>query len=112
MDYYTTRPDLRLLTVEMMGGTPDQIPDRYHRASPIHFIDQIKGKLLIIQGMNDPNVTPENMAAIEDRLMRADIPYEKLIFNDEGHGIRLTANQQILYRRLADFFDNALRKHP
>jgi dipeptidyl aminopeptidase/acylaminoacyl peptidase len=92
----------------MMGGTPGEIPDRYYQASPIHYIDQIKGKLFIIQGMNDPNVTPENMAAIEVRLQAAGIAYEKLVFNDEGHGIRLTANQLTLYQALADFFDRSL----
>ena len=50
VDYQTTRPDLRPLSEEMMGGSPEQMPQRYHERSPIHFVQQIRGKLLIVQG--------------------------------------------------------------
>jgi dipeptidyl aminopeptidase/acylaminoacyl peptidase len=52
-------------------------------------------------------VTPENVRAVREALDRAGIPYELLTFEDEGHGIRLPANQRVLYRRLADFFSEA-----
>ena len=32
VDYNTTRPDLRPYDEEMMGGRPDQAPERYYRA--------------------------------------------------------------------------------
>ena len=63
--------------------------------------------LLIVQGMRDPNVTPENLAAVRRALDEAKIPYEVLTFDDEGHGIRKRANNRVLYRRLADFFEAA-----
>jgi len=48
VDYETTRPDLRLYSAEMMGGRPDQIPERFYGRSPLHFVQIIKGKLFII----------------------------------------------------------------
>ena len=36
------------------------------------------------------------------------VPYETLLFDDEGHGIR-KPNLRILYRRLIEFFDAAFR---
>ena len=30
VDYYTTRPELRPYREEMMGGSPEEIPQRYH----------------------------------------------------------------------------------
>jgi dipeptidyl aminopeptidase/acylaminoacyl peptidase len=107
VDYNTTRPDLRPLSEEMMGGRPDQVPERYHERSPINFVQDIRGKLLIVQGALDPNVSPENVRQVRERLEMHRIPYKLLVFEDEGHGIGKPANQEELYPRLADFFEQA-----
>jgi dipeptidyl aminopeptidase/acylaminoacyl peptidase len=88
----------------MMGGSPAALPERYRERSPIHFVDRIRGRLLIVQGANDPNVTLENVRVVEDALRRAGIAHETLIFADEGHGVRKPDNLRVLYARLIDFF--------
>jgi dipeptidyl aminopeptidase/acylaminoacyl peptidase len=108
IDYETTRPDLRLLCHEMMGGSPAELPALYRERSPIDFIDNIRGRLLIVQGLRDPNVTAENMRAVCRALDAAGKPYELLTFDDEGHGIYKPKNRRVLHRRLADFFTAAL----
>lgn len=107
VDYETTRPDLRPYSEEMLGGSPSQVPARYRERSPIHFVDRIRGRLLIVQGARDPNVTPDNVRAVRAALDAARVPYETLIFDDEGHGIVKPANQRRLYTALADFFGRA-----
>jgi dipeptidyl aminopeptidase/acylaminoacyl peptidase len=109
VDYQTTRPDLRPYSEEMLGGSPEQIPQKYYERSPINFVHNIKGKLLIVQGGRDPNVTPENVRAVRAALERAGIPYELLVFEDEGHGISRPANQKTLYLRLVEFFSGAFQ---
>jgi dipeptidyl aminopeptidase/acylaminoacyl peptidase len=104
VDYHSTRPDLRPYSEEMLGGSPEQVPERYRERSPIHFVDRISARLLIVQGMNDPNVTPENLHQVEAALKAAAIPYETLLFDDEGHGIRKPKNLRVLYARLIEFF--------
>jgi dipeptidyl aminopeptidase/acylaminoacyl peptidase len=104
VDYETTRPDLRPYSEEMLGGRPDQLPQKYYERSPLHFVGNIKGKLLIVQGLQDPNVTPANVQAVKDALDKAGITYEVLEFEDEGHGISRTPNNRVLYLRLAEFF--------
>ncbi|HID84584.1 MAG TPA: S9 family peptidase, partial [Anaerolineales bacterium] len=108
VDYETTRPDLRPYSEEMMGGSPDEVPEKYRERSPIHFVQNIRGALLIVQGAQDPNVTPENVRAVRQRLEAHGIPYELLVFEDEGHGILKPENQRRLYPALADFFARAL----
>jgi dipeptidyl aminopeptidase/acylaminoacyl peptidase len=76
VDYETTRPDIRPCSEEMMGGSPAMAPERYRERSPIHYVDRITGCLLIVQGANDPNVTPENVRLVEEALKRAGVPYE------------------------------------
>ena len=108
VDYETTRPDLRRYSEEMMGGSPEEVPDIYYQRSPINYVQNIQGGLLIIQGARDPNVTPENVRQVELRLQQHGIPYDKLIFQDEGHGVLKTANQERLYVQVAQFFDKTL----
>ena len=107
VDYETTRPDLRPYSEEMMGGSPATAHGRYRERSPIHFVDRIKGRLLIVQGANDPNVTPENLRVVEGALQSAGVAYETLVFADEGHGVRKPRNLRVLYSRLIDFFNAA-----
>ncbi|HKH11830.1 MAG TPA: alpha/beta fold hydrolase [Rubrobacter sp.] len=107
VDYHATRPDLRPYSEEMMGGTPEEVPDRYRERSPINFVGNIRGRLLIVQGMQDPNVTPENVDVVVRALGREGIPYDLVTFEDEGHGISRPWNLKTLYPRLADFFGSA-----
>jgi dipeptidyl aminopeptidase/acylaminoacyl peptidase len=104
VDYETTRPDIRPYSEEMMGGPPEKVPERYRERSPINFIENIAGRLLIVQGANDPNVTPENVAEVRKRLDAAGKAYEVLVFDDEGHGIGRPANRKLLLKRLGQFF--------
>lgn len=109
VDYQTTRPDLRPYSEEMIGGTPDQAPERYRERSPINFVAGIGGRLLIVQGAQDPNVTPANVREVIARLEAHSIPYELLVFEDEGHGVIKPANQERLYTCLTTFFAAALQ---
>ena len=90
-----------------MGGSPEDVPQRYHERSPINFVENIRGRLLIVQGLQDPNVTPDNVDAVRNVLGELGIAYELLTFEDEGHGIARPRNLKILYPRLADFFETA-----
>jgi len=110
VDYETTRPDLRAYSAEMMGGTPAQVPERFAQRSPINFVENIQGKLLIIQGGQDPNVTPQNVEAVVKSLSQYNFPFELLNFENEGHGIYKVENQRTLFLRLVSFFENAFRE--
>ena len=108
VDYETTRPDLRPYSEEMLGGSPTDVPEIYHERSPINHVQNIKENLLIIQGLRDPNVTKANIAAVEKKLEEYEIKYEKLVFDDEGHGVIREKNIKILLTRLAEFFEASL----
>jgi dipeptidyl aminopeptidase/acylaminoacyl peptidase len=107
VDYETTRPDLRPYSAEMMGGTPSEVPERFRDRSPIHYVQNIRGKLQIVQGEQDPNVTPENVRTVREALDTAGVPYELLTFADEGHGIARRPNQRTLLLRQVTFFNDA-----
>lgn len=107
VDYETTRPDLRPYSEEMLGGSPTEIPQKYYERSPINFVQNIRGRLMIVQGLRDPNVTPRNVDEVKRALDQAGVEYELLVFDDEGHGILKPENQRRLYQQLAEFFASA-----
>lgn len=108
IDYDETgMPHGRAYSEEMMGGTPKDQPDRYHQASPANFIGQIKGKLLVVHGLRDTNVSPQNSWIAFRDLQRAGIGYDQLLFCDEGHGIYKASNRELLLTRMARFFADA-----
>jgi dipeptidyl aminopeptidase/acylaminoacyl peptidase len=106
-DYYNTRPDLRPYSEEMIGGKPDDVPERYHERSPVNFVGNIEGPVLIVQGMQDTNVTPAQVNAVTQALQAAAVEYGTLAFDDEGHGVYKRENKRRLYAELARFFGEA-----
>jgi dipeptidyl aminopeptidase/acylaminoacyl peptidase len=108
VDFHETgMPHGRAYSIEMMGGTPEEVPDRYFRASPANFIKNIKGRLLIVHGLADSNVSPENTRVACRDLMAAKIPFDLMTFDDEGHGIYKAGNREKLLNRIERFFGKA-----
>lgn len=108
IDYDETgMPHGRSYSEEMMGGTPSEMPDRYFQASPANFIQQITGKLLIVHGLRDTNVSPRNSWLAFRDLQHREIPFERLLYCDEGHGIYKTTNRESLLTAMAQFFGKA-----
>ena len=108
IDYDATEmPWGRSYSAEMMGGTPDEVPERYASASPGNFVHQIKGHLMIVHGLADSNVGPENThAAIRD-LTAAGIQHDTMLLPDEGHGIARRGNLAEYLQRTDTFLSRA-----
>ncbi|MGB8813979.1 MAG: prolyl oligopeptidase family serine peptidase [Paracoccaceae bacterium] len=108
IDYNETEmPHGRAYSQEMMGGTPDQFPEKYANASPGNFIHLIKGHLLIVHGLADSNVGPENTHAALRELTAAGIPHDALLFDNEGHGIARRTNLARYLARTETFLNHA-----
>ncbi|MEM9816983.1 MAG: alpha/beta hydrolase [Cyanobacteria bacterium P01_D01_bin.6] len=63
--------DTRSLLVEFLGGTPDQISDRYRAASPANFMTADLPPTLLIYGGKDRIVMSRFGQALADRLQAA-----------------------------------------
>lgn len=115
IDYYETEmPHGRAYSEEMMGGTPEDVPEKYDNASPGRFIDQIRGHVMVVHGLADSNVGPENTHAAIRELTAAGIPHQALLFDNEGHGVFRRGNVETYLNRSARFLETAFkdREHP
>ena len=73
--------------------------------SPIHSIDQIEAPLFVLHGANDPRVPLGEAEQIVEGAQNQGVPVEKLVFEDEGHGISKLENQIEAYTRVVEFLD-------
>lgn len=107
--HQTGLPHNRDRAREMMGGTPDEVPGKYAAASPGHCIDQILGAVMIVHGMADSTVAPENSLLAVRELMAAGIAHEAVFYDDEGHGVCRRWNVADYLARTVAFLEGAFQ---
>jgi dipeptidyl aminopeptidase/acylaminoacyl peptidase len=73
--------------------------------SPINNVEDIEAPLFVLHGANDPRVPVGEAEQIVAQTREQGVPVEKLIFEDEGHGISKLDNQITAYRRIVAFLD-------
>ena len=74
-------------TDHLVGPWPDATPV-YRERSPVHNAVQITEPVLIIYGLDDDIVPPEQAEALIQALRQRDVPVTQLAFPNEGHGLR------------------------
>jgi len=73
--------------------------------SPINNIEQIAAPLFVLHGANDPRVPLGEAEQIAEQASQQGVPVEKLVFEDEGHGLSKRENRIEAYTRVVDFLD-------
>ena len=86
-------------------GMGHQDDDRalLERASPINYLDNIKGDLFVIHGRRDANVSYKQVLELKNALDKKNIPYEYMIRGDEAHGFYGEMNNLELYTLMEEF---------
>ena len=65
--------------------------------SPLSRVEDIKIPILIAQGANDPRVKQAESEQIVAAMREKGIPYEYMLFEDEGHGFAKPENRLRFY---------------
>ncbi len=76
---------------QLIGPYPEA-RDVYVARSPLHSVDTINAPLLLLQGLEDKVVPPNQSEMIFEVLKKNCIPTAYLTFEGEGHGFRQPAN--------------------
>jgi dipeptidyl aminopeptidase/acylaminoacyl peptidase len=92
-------------------GDIDNPDDRafFEKISPINYVDQVKGSVMVMHGVNDPRdpVTESDRFVNGIRQNGGEVVY--LRFPDEGHGIRKMENRITAYYNVAQFLEDNLK---
>ena len=89
---------------ERYMSTPQLNEKGYVTGSAMTYVDDFKGKLLIMHGMLDDNVHPNNAFQLIEALDRADKPYESRFWPNAGHGLGRGA-----WKTQDEFFNRVLK---
>ena len=76
----------------LLGPLPEA-EELYRARSPLHNVDGLSCPVLLLQGMKDPVVPPEQSELFRDALVAKGIPHAYLAFANESHGFREAASQ-------------------
>ena len=74
-------------------GDPATQREMLRALSPIHKLDRVRAPTLVLHGANDTNVPVVEAEQVVAALKRRGVPVEYVLFPDEGHGFRKTANR-------------------
>ena len=93
-------------------GYLDKDAQTLRKFSPIHYVDNIKTPLFVIQGANDPRVPKSEAEQIVESVKAKGGIVEYLLFEDEGHGLSKLPNRIKGYSAIADFLDKYVKGKP
>ncbi len=71
----------------LVGPYPEAA-ELYRARSPIHFVEQIRTPMLVLQGADDKVVPPSQAELIVAALREQGVAHSYLLFEGEGHGFR------------------------
>jgi dipeptidyl aminopeptidase/acylaminoacyl peptidase len=76
---------LRAFDRSLFGGSPEQVPERYERSSPISYVDAVRAPVLVLAGANDPRCPIRQIDNWVATAQERGKPVEVYRF-DAGHG--------------------------
>ena len=93
---------------ERYMDTPEQNPEGYEQTSLINKAKNLKGKLQIIIGMNDPTVVPQHALQFLNACAEAGTQPDFFVYPGEGHN--MAGHKSVhLHERITQYFEDYLR---
>lgn len=93
---------------ERYMGTPESNPEGYAKTSLISKASQLKGKLQIIIGYNDPTVVPQHALSFLKACAEAGSQPDFFAYPGEGHNMRGHSSVH-LHERITQYFEDYLK---
>jgi dipeptidyl aminopeptidase/acylaminoacyl peptidase len=78
--------------VDRLVGPYPERKDLYYERSPIHFTNQLECPVILLQGLDDKIVPPNQAELMVEALRAKGLPVAYLAFEGEGHGFRRAEN--------------------
>jgi dipeptidyl aminopeptidase/acylaminoacyl peptidase len=90
-------------------GDPEIDAEYLKSISPLFHANNIVKPLLVLQGANDPRVLKAESDQIIESISKNDIPYQYVVFDDEGHGFSKKKNKMVAAVTILEFLDLYLK---
>lgn len=96
--YHDEMEALKSFDRTLLGGTPEEVPERFEASSPITYVDAVRAPVYISAGLNDPRCPIRQVENYVQRLEDRQHPHEVYRY-DAGHG-SLVVEERIKQLRL------------
>jgi dipeptidyl aminopeptidase/acylaminoacyl peptidase len=100
---------------EIPDWVPSYNPQRQPEAerlafesSPLDYVKTWRSPVLVIQGDDDREVPFKEMVHLVEALREQGVPFQQIVFPDEGHVFHLHSTWLRAYQAASDFFDHYL----
>ena len=93
---------------ERYNGLPKDNAAGYDEGSPLRYVGQMKGKLLLVHGSGDDNVHYQNSEALVNALVTANKQFRFMEYPNRNHGITGGNTSVHLRTMLTDFLTETL----
>jgi len=93
---------------ERFMRTPQENAEGYDRNSPINYVDNLKGKYLLIHGSADDNVHFQNTMDMTSALVKANKQFELFVYPNKNHGIYGGNTRNHLFQLMLTFIETNL----
>ena len=93
---------------ERYMDTPEANPEGYEKTSLLNKAKNLKGKLQIIIGMNDPTVVPQHALQFLNACVEAGTQPDFFVYPGEGHNMMGHASVH-LHERITQYFEDYLK---
>jgi dipeptidyl aminopeptidase/acylaminoacyl peptidase len=98
-----------VMYTERYMDTPQENPEGYLNASLLNKIHQLKGKLLLIHGLQDDVVVPQHTFALVEKAIKEGVLLDYFPYPSHPHNVR-GKDRIHLYRKVASYLDEVLKK--
>lgn len=93
---------------ERYMDTPMENPSGYEKASLLNYVDNLKGKLLIIHGTNDNTVVWQNSLSFLDECIKHDKQVDYFVYPGAEHNMAGKARVH-LFNKISGYFNDYLK---
>lgn len=98
-----------IMYTERYMDTPQENPEGYAASYLSNRVDQLKGKLLLIHGQQDPVVVQQHSVDFVKHAVDKGVQVDYMIYPGHEHNV-LGKDRVHLYQKVTDYFDLYLRK--
>ena len=94
---------------ERYMDTPESNPEGYKKASLLEYVNNLKGKLLVIHCTTDPVVVWQNSLSLMDKFIKSGVQVDYFVYPGHDHNV-LGRDRMHLYEKLENYTDTYINK--
>ncbi len=88
---------------------PSVNEDGYEQSSVLNYVDSFQDRFLLVHGMYDDNVHPQNSMELMRRLVSRNKPFDSEVYPNKTHSISGGYTRYHLFRKVTDYLDEHLK---